>query len=150
MAVGPRTQKGLKEIGSRAAGGESVILTVRDLFGSSASLDFTKQFGESVELQCFSFVTPPIEFRLVRGNTALQEWQAGNTETYDLQHGPGVEDWSRRGHLFVNDLHHRHDVMTCGVLSKNLVMETRGLAWEFVLHVWLRETTIRSTIRIVG
>jgi hypothetical protein len=42
--------------------------------------------GEQVELQAFHFVTPPIESRLLRGDLPLQEWQAGNTEMYDLQH----------------------------------------------------------------
>jgi hypothetical protein len=35
-------------------------------------------------------------------------------------------------------------VMTCGVLSQHLRMETRGLALMFVLMVWLRESTVRS------
>ncbi len=113
-------------------------------FGSSISLDFESEFGEKVELESFHFTTPPIEFRLVRNGVALQEWQAGNTEMYDLQHGPGVTEWSRDGHRMNNDLDHRHDVVTCGVLSKDLVMETRGLPLRFVLLVWLRESTCRT------
>jgi hypothetical protein len=121
-----------------------VILTLRGSFGSAASLDFTARFGASVELEHFHFVTPPIEFRLVRDGRPLQEWQPGNTEMYDLQHGPGVTAWERDDHWFVNDLNHRSDVMTCGVLSKNVVMETRGLAGDFILLVWLREGTARG------
>ena len=126
-----------------------MILTVKALFGSVVSLDFTIQFGESVELECFQFVTPPIEFRLLRKGTALQDWQDRNTEMYDLQHGPGTKEWSRHGHWFINDLEHRRDVMTCGVLSKNLVMETRGLGLEFALLVWPRESTLRAATRIL-
>ena len=60
---------------------------------------------------------------------------------YDLQHSPAVKQWARDDHWFTNDLNHRHDVMTCGVLSQGLVMETRGLGLTFVLVVWLREGT---------
>lgn len=127
-----------------------MILTVRAIFGSVVSLDYTKQFGESLELECFQFVTPPIEFRLLRNGISLQDWQDGNTELYDLQHGPGTKQWSRQGHWFMNDLDHRRDVMTCGVLSKNLVMATRGLGLEFVLLVWPRASTVRTAARILG
>lgn len=120
-----------------------MIISLTAAFGTSISLDFRKQLGEQVELQAFHFVTPPIEFRLLRGDLPLQEWQAGNTEMYDLQHGPGVQEWSSRGHRFINDLNHRHDVMTCGVLSKGLIMETRGLGLSFILLVWPRDTTCR-------
>ncbi|MBZ5505111.1 MAG: hypothetical protein LAO78_06470 [Acidobacteriia bacterium] len=121
-----------------------MMLTLRGPFGSSISLDFRARFGESVELQCFQFVVPPIEFRLVRGSRPLQDWQQSNTEIYDLQHGPGVKEWARDGHSFVNDIDHRHDVMTCGLLSRDLLMETRGLGLDFVLLVWLRESTRRN------
>ena len=86
-----------------------MIISLTAAFGTSISLDFRKQLGEQVELQAFHFVTPPIEFRLLRGDLPLQEWQAGNTEMYDLQHGPGVQEWSSRGHRFINDLNHRRD-----------------------------------------
>lgn len=66
-----------------------------------------------------------------------------------LQHCPGVDEWTRDGHSFINDVHHRHDVMTCGVLSKALAVETRGLAGEFILQVWPREATIRAAMRIL-
>ena len=121
-----------------------MILTLRGPLGPAASLDFTQQFGALVELQGFQFVTPPVEFRLVRGGRPLQEWQAGNTEMYDLQHGHGVKEWARDDHSFVNDLDHRRDVTTCGALSRDLAMETRGLAFDFTLLVWLREGTRRS------
>jgi hypothetical protein len=120
-----------------------VLLTLGGAFGCTLSLDLRKRFGELVELQCFQFITPPIEFRLMRHSLALQDWQAVNTNIYDLQHPPSVTTWSRDGHYFNNDLHHRNDVMTCGVLSKGLFMETRGLALNFLLTVWLRESTAR-------
>lgn len=113
-------------------------------FGSSISLDFSSELGERVELESFQFVTPPIEFRLIRHSNPLQDWQSGNTEMYDLQHGPTVKQWSRDGRWFRNDLVHRRDVATCGVLSKDLVMETRGLALNFVLLVWIRASTSRA------
>jgi hypothetical protein len=103
-------------------------------------------FGPLVELQSFQFVAPPSEFRLLRKETPLQDWQAANTEMYDLQHPPSVAEWTRDGHSFTNDLCHRKDVMTCGVLSQHLRMETRGLALIFVLMVWLRESTVRSRL----
>ena len=121
-----------------------MILTLRAAFGSAVSLDFTERFGASVELEGFQFVTPPIEFRLMRHGLALQDWQASNTEMYDLQRGPGVKEWSRGDHWFANDLNHRHDVMTCGVLSKQLAIETRGLGFDLILLVWLREGTWRT------
>lgn len=121
-----------------------MIVTFTAVFGSTLGLDLRSQFGQSVELQCFHFITPPIEFRLMRNDLALQDWQAANTEMYDLQHPPSVAEWARDGHAFMNDLCHRKDVMTCGVLSQHLRMETRGLALMFVLMVWLRESTVRS------
>jgi len=121
-----------------------MMFTLRGLFGSSISLDFRARFGESIELQCFQFVVSPIEFRLVRCARSLQDWQQSNTDIYDLQHGPGVKEWTRDGHSFVNDVDHRHDVMTCGLLSRELLMETRGLGLDFVLLVWLRESTRRN------
>jgi hypothetical protein len=120
-----------------------MMLSLRAPFGSTISLDLRKQFGNRVELDCFQFVIPPVEFRLVRDGRPLQEWQEGNSDMYDLQHGPGVEQWARDSHWFVNDLDHRHDVMTCGLLSQNLAMETRGLGFDFLLLVWLRESTWR-------
>jgi hypothetical protein len=63
---------------------------------------------------------------------------------YDLQHGRGVKQWAREDHWFVNDLNHRADVQTCGVLSRELVMETRGIALMCVLLIWLRDGTWRS------
>ena len=121
-----------------------MMLTLRGPFGSSISLDFRTRFGESIELQCFQFVVPPIEFRLLRRTRPLQEWQQSNTDIYDLQHGSGVKEWSRDGHSFVNDTQHRYDVMTCGLLSRDLLMETRGLGLDFLLLVWLRESTRRN------
>lgn len=120
-----------------------MILTLTAPSGFSISLDFSSQLGESVELWCFQFVDPPIEFRLTRRGLPLQEWQPGNTEIYDLQHGPGVKQWGRDGHWFINDLNHREDVSTCGILSTGLVMETRGLGLKCVLLVWPREGTWR-------
>jgi hypothetical protein len=119
-----------------------VILSFNAPAGSTLSLDLREQFGESVELECFHFVVPPVEFRLVRDGNPLQEWQAENREMYDLQHGPRVKVWGRDDHWFVNDVEHRDDVMTCGVLSRNVALETRGLGVNFVLLVWLREGTI--------
>jgi hypothetical protein len=121
-----------------------MILTVRGLCGNPLSLDVTATLGPSVELQSFQFVVPPIEFRVMRQGVALQEWQAGNTEMYDLQHGPGIRTWCRDGQWFINDLNHRMDVATCGVLSKDLILETRGLALEFLLLVWPREGTFQA------
>ena len=69
---------------------------------------------------------------------------SGNTDMYDLQHGPGVRQWARDDHWFINDLVHRHDAMTCGLLSHNVLMETRGLGFDFLLLVWLREGTWRA------
>ena len=63
--------------------------------------------------------------------------------THHIKHGPSIKEWCRDGHWFVNDLDHRNDVMTCGVLSKELVMETRGIGLNFVLLVWPREGTWR-------
>ena len=120
-----------------------MIITIHAPFGSTISLDFRKQFGERVELESFQFVTPPVEFRLMRNEKPLQEWQTATTEMYDLQHGPGVKEWARNDHWFTNDLDHRHDVMTCGVLSRDLILQTRGLGLQFVLLIWLREGTWR-------
>jgi len=123
-----------------------MIITLSGPFGSSVSLDFSNQLGESVELECFQFVQAPIEFRLLRGDRPLQDWQAGNSDVYDLQHGPNVQQWARGNHWFVNDLAHRGDVATCGVLSKNLIIETRGLGLTFILLVWPRESTVRRAL----
>ena len=118
-----------------------MMLSLTSTFGGTLSLDLRKQFGQRVELDCFQFVIPPVEFRLVRDSRPLQEWQPANTEMYDLQHGPGVGQWARDDHWFINDLDHRHDVLTCGLLSQDLMMEFRGLGFDFLLLVWLRDGT---------
>jgi len=76
---------------------ERIVMTVslNAPSGSTISLDLEKLFGERVELEAFQFVFPPIDFRLVRGDKPLQEWQKGNSEIYDLQHCPGVKNWAR-------------------------------------------------------
>lgn len=117
------------------------MLSLTSPFGGTLSLDLRKQFGQRVELDCFQFVIPPVEFRLVRDNRPLQEWQPANTDMYDLQHGPGVGQWARDDHWFINDLDHRPDVLTCGLLCRNVMMETRGLGFDFLLLVWLRDGT---------
>ena len=118
-----------------------MMLSLRAPFGGTLSLDLRKRFGDRVEFGCFQFLIPPFEFRLVRNSKPLQEWQPANTEMYDLQHGPGVAQWARDNHWFINDLDHRHDVLTCGLLSQDLMMETRGLGFDFLLLVWLRDGT---------
>lgn len=80
-----------------------MVLAFENPFGSTLSLDLRKRFGESVELQSFQFVAPPVEFRLTRRGVPLQDWQTANTEMYDLQHGPSVAIWERAGHRFTND-----------------------------------------------
>lgn len=121
-----------------------MILTLQAPSGSTIKFDFRDQLGSSVELDCFRFVEPPVEFRLTRNGVPLQEWQAGNTDMYDLQHGPLVREWCRDDHWFQNDLAHRDDVATCGVLSRDLVMETHGLGIRCLVHVWPREGTWRE------
>jgi len=118
-----------------------MILSLNAPSGSTMSLDFAKPFGARVELEGFQFITPPTDFRLVRGNKPLQEWQQGNSEIYDLQHCPGMKSWARDAHCFTNDFDHRHDVMTCGILSRGLAMQTRGLGLTFILMIWLRQGT---------
>src|SRR6266481_10147401 len=123
-----------------------MIITLSGPFGSNVSLHFSNQLGESVELECFQFVQAPVEFRLLRDSRPLQDWQAGNTAVYDLQHSPLVPQWTRDDHRFVNDFTQRRDVATCGVLSRGLVIETRGLGLTFVLLVWPRENTVRRAL----
>jgi hypothetical protein len=62
-----------------------MMLSLRAPFGGAISLDLRGQFGDRVELQCFQFVIPPVEFRLVRNGMPLQEWQPANPDMYDLQ-----------------------------------------------------------------
>jgi len=119
-----------------------VIVTIEGLAGQRLNLDLSERLGARVELECFQFITPPIEFRLTRDGLPLQDRQIGNRDLYDLQHGPAVKDWSRDDHLFVNDCHHRNDVATCGVLSKGLTIETTGLNFAITLMVWPRESTV--------
>jgi hypothetical protein len=121
-----------------------MILRFAGAFGLAVSLDLTESLGKKVELECFQFVVPPVEFRLVRNGLALQEWQEGNTELYDLQHAATTKEWSRGAHRFVNDLIHRDDLQTCGVLSRDLLIETRGLAGDFLLLVWPRMSTCQG------
>jgi len=121
-----------------------MIIFFTALAGESISLDLSKQFGDRAEIECFHFLEPPGEFRLVRNGTPLQDWQAGNREMYDLQHPPTIKEWQRDERRFTNDLQHRDDVMTCGVLSTGLAIETRGLAFPVTLLVWPRESTCRA------
>lgn len=121
-----------------------MIVFIQGIAGNRLSLDLREKLGERVELQSFHFIVPPMQFRLVRNNVPLQEWQTGNTEMYDLQHGPTGKEWGRGGNWFINDLHHRNDVATCGVLSRDVEIETRGLGFPISLHVWAREGTFAA------
>ncbi len=121
-----------------------MIITITGSAGQAISLDLRKYFGDLLEIECFQFAVPPLEFRLVRNGVPLADWQPGNTEMYDLQHPPRAKEWSRDGHQFINDLQHRNDVLTCGVLSQDLAVQTRGLAFPITLLVWLRESTCRT------
>ena len=124
----------------------SMIIAIRATAGQSISLDLRAPLGEHVEIECFHFLVPPIEFRLVRNGMPLQDWQPGSTEMYDLQHPAHVFLWQRHGHWFVNDLDHRDNAMTCGVLSKDLALETQGLGFSIELLVWPRESTCRPRV----
>lgn len=119
-----------------------MMLTLRALFGSAISLDLRKQFGDRVELDCFQFVIPPVEFRLIRDGRPLQEWQAGNSDMYDLQHGPGVGQWVRDGHWFFNDLDHRHDVMTCGCFRRTWPWKHADL--DLIFFCWFGSARARG------
>src|SRR5215831_2678555 len=99
-----------------------MIISISGLAGQLISLDLREQLGERVEIECFHFLVPPIEFRLVRNGVPLQDWQAGSNAMYDLQHPSGVKEWSRDGHCFTNDLEHRDNVLTCGVLARELAV----------------------------
>lgn len=127
-----------------------MIITISGPAGQPLSLDLREQFGERAEIDCFHFIVPPIEFRLVRNGAPLQDWQCGSTEMYDLQHPARAKAWSRDGHRFVNDLRHRDDSVTCGVLSKELAIETTGLAFPITLLVWPREITCRAKVSTDG
>jgi hypothetical protein len=118
-----------------------MIVTYKGSAGARVSLDLTEQLGPRAEIEFFEFSPPPPEFRLTRNGVALQEWQCWADGTFDLQHPPTAKCWCRDGRQFFNDLEHRNDVATCGVLSKDLVIETRGLAAEFTLFVWPRQGT---------
>jgi hypothetical protein len=121
-----------------------MIVTIEARAGERISLDLTRSLGERVEIECFQFAVPPIEFRLARNSQPLQAWQTGNTKLYDLQHAPPGKNWCRDGHAFINDLQHRDGVATCGVLSKDLTLETTGLGFHIILLVWPRGTTFRA------
>jgi hypothetical protein len=123
-----------------------MIIAIRGTAGQFISLDLRAPLGEHVEIESFYFLVPPIEFRLVRNGVALQAWQPGNTEMYDLQHPAHARVWQRHGHWFVNDLDHRDDAMTCGVLSKDLALETRDLGFSIELLVGPRESTCRPGV----
>jgi hypothetical protein len=123
-----------------------MIITIDYHAGDVIRLDLREQLGDSVELECFQFVVPPIEFRLVRNRVPLQDWQPGNTRMYDLQHPSGTKGWSRDEHQLSDELQHRPEHMTCGVLCKDLVIETTGLAFPIVLLVWPRESTCRMKL----
>ena len=73
-----------------------MIITIVGRAGQHISLDLREQFREGVEIDCFQFIVPPIEFRLVRNGAPLQDWQAGSTETYDLQHPARADRKSTR------------------------------------------------------
>ena len=140
-AMERKDQRELTIDGQPNKAGTDMILSLNAPSGSTISLDFAKLFGTRVELEAFQFILPPVDFRLVRGDKPLQEWQKGNSEIYDLQHCPGVKNWARDAHWFTNDLDHRNDVITCGILSRDLAMQPRGLGPTFVLMIWLRQGT---------
>jgi hypothetical protein len=54
-----------------------MMLSLRAPFGSTISLDLREKFGDRVELDCFQFVIPPVEFRLIRLGRPLQDGKRG-------------------------------------------------------------------------
>ena len=111
-----------------------MIITITGSAGQAIGLDLREYFGDLLEIESFQFAVPPLEFRLVRNGVPLEDWQVGNTEMYDLQHPSKAKEWSRDGHRFINDLQHRNDVLTCGVLSQDL--RSKLEAWHFPSHSW--------------
>jgi len=113
--------------------------------GSTVSLDLSEKLGEQIEIDHLCFTAAPAEFRILRNGIGITLWHSGDTTTHNLQR-TGLMQWGEsqsRGHdpLQFFDRPHRRDVMTFGILTKGLALETRGLVGNFSLLVWPREGT---------
>ncbi len=131
-----------------------MILTYDGRSGSTISLDTTETIGKRAEIDMFSFFIPPLQFRLVRNGIPITDWADGTCEDHDLQRG-NLADWtervsrlrSRAGCLTFHDPPHEvvEGVVTFGIHTKGLSMETNGMVGNFGLHVWPRIGTFPET-----
>jgi hypothetical protein len=133
-----------------APSGGVMTITFNGRSGSTLLLDLTDRFGKRVEIDHLSFGTPPIEFRLLRNGKPITNWVKGTEESHDLQRDCLFSRWTEyfgrhtpKDPLIFDDPPHRHDILTSGLLTTGLAVETRAdlMNSEFSLLVRLREFT---------
>lgn len=92
-------------------------------------LKFTGLYGSTVvlngngEIQGYEFLQPPIEYRFTKAGSAISDWLTPEPHYISLLRPVRTNDTMR----------------TRGLDTKDLAVETRGLAGTFTLLVWPRE-----------
>ncbi len=113
----------------------------------STSLDIRGQFGPRVEIQGYSFIESPIEYRFCRNDKPICDWRQGDNEFHDLQRG-ALSWWMERGTGFLyNDPNPAHQPghVTFGLSPIGLTIETCGLVGNPSVWIELRPGTYPET-----
>lgn len=96
--------------------------------GKTMIVKFTGPYGSAIdlngsgEIQGYEFLDPPIEYRFMRAGSPISGWTSPERRYITLLH-PVCTDGG---------------VKTVGVDTKDVTIETRGLAGTFILLVWPR------------
>ena len=94
-----------------------MILKFTGLYGSTVDLN------GSGEIQGCEFLDPPVEYRFLRAGLPVSDWMLPERRYITLLHP-----------LCTNE-----GVRTVGLDTKDVTIETRGLAGTFILLIWQRE-----------
>lgn len=90
---------------------------------------FTGPYGSAIdlngsgEIQGYEFLDPPVEYRFLRAGLPISDWMSPELHYMTL-----LQPVSTDG-----------GVRTKGLDTKNVTIETRGLAGTFILLIWQRE-----------
>lgn len=92
-------------------------------------LKFTGPYGSAIdlngsgEIQGYEFLDPPVEYRFLRAGLPISDWMSPELHYITLLQPVSTDE----------------GVRTEGLDTKNVTVETRGLAGTLILLIWQRE-----------
>jgi len=96
-----------------------MIVPYRGTYGSTVQIDHPG------EIEGYQFISPPLEFRLLRTGSPITEWEPCDADYHSMLR-PVIANETLR---------------TRGLEAGGLSVETRGLCGDFTLLIWRREGT---------